>query len=318
MLFGLNSIRPHSIRNLSAMPQTATAPNTAGDASEIGGYTVDRPLVPDQSWLVTSQGEAGRTLVLKTLDEDCLWKGQLHPNVKDRLARVRELAHAGVANLYGVERDAGLTYLVWEYTFGDTLDEAALSPTCTYREFLRLARELTLGVEMLHARGIVHGAIKASNVIVTPTDRRVVITHVSPLLYTDPGDDMNLLVSLLSDLAERRGESETPFGHLLAEVTGQAGVTPRRLATRIGALLDSRDIEPASADADQPAARRIRRRAMLGATATAILAVVLFVSMKQYAVARTPKAPKPPTATREALQAPVQSVANVTTPKGGL
>jgi hypothetical protein len=72
----------------------------------------------------------------------------------------------------------------------------------------------------------------------------------------------------------------------------------------MGALLEARDAEASEGPADQPVARRIRRRAMLGATATAMLAVALFVGMKQYAMARTPRAPKPPEAGREALQAP--------------
>ena len=85
------------------MPSAIAGANFAGDRSEIGGYRVLRTLLSDQSWLAEAPG--GRRVVLKVLDEDCLWKGQLHPNIKDRLGRVRELAHVGVANLYGVERD---------------------------------------------------------------------------------------------------------------------------------------------------------------------------------------------------------------------
>ena len=41
------------------------------------------------------------------MDHDCLLRGQLHPSIRERLSRVRELAHGGVANLYGVGRDGG-------------------------------------------------------------------------------------------------------------------------------------------------------------------------------------------------------------------
>ena len=77
---------------------------SAFSMSEIGGYR-ELCAVSEQGWVGTAAG--GRRVVLKRLDEDCLWKGQLHPSVKDRLARVRELAHQGVANLHGVERDQG-------------------------------------------------------------------------------------------------------------------------------------------------------------------------------------------------------------------
>src|SRR4051794_41358704 len=132
------------------MATVASPPNFAEGSPQIGGYRVTATLLPDQSWLAEAEG--GRRMVLKTLDEDCLWKGGLHPNIKDRLGRVRELAHVGVANLYGVERDGGLTYLVWDYVPGRTIAEHVSSPTCGQRDVLVVARELVLAVDMLHAR----------------------------------------------------------------------------------------------------------------------------------------------------------------------
>jgi hypothetical protein len=272
----------------------------AGDRSEIGGYAVVRALAPQQSWLADAPG--GRRVVLKVLDDDCLWKGQLHPNIKDRLGRVRELAHVGVANLYGVERDGGLTYLVWEYVEGKTLEEYAASPACGQRDLLVVARDLVLGVEMLHARGIVHGTIKGSNAIIG-TDGRVVITHVSPLLYSEPGEDVLAVLSLLGELVERRGEQDSPLGRLLAEA-GEGETTLRRLAARMGALLDARESEPALAEEDRAEGRRVRRRALIGALSAAVLGVALFFGLRQYANSQTPQRPVPPQASPAALQPP--------------
>src|SRR5687768_9643427 len=103
---------------------------------EIGGYMLSRTLTEGQSWLAAAPG--GRLVVLKILDEDCLWKNQLHPSIKDRLGRVRELAHTGVTNLYGVERADGLVYAVWEYVPGETLDQFALSPACDPRKLVEV------------------------------------------------------------------------------------------------------------------------------------------------------------------------------------
>jgi tRNA A-37 threonylcarbamoyl transferase component Bud32 len=268
--------------------------NIAGGRSDIGGYEVLRTLVPEQSWLAAAAG--GRKVVLKTLDDDCLWKGQLHPSIKDRLARVRELAHVGVANLYGVERDAGLTYLVWEYVEGETLAEYAGSPRCEKRECRRLARELVLAVEMLHARGIVHGAIKASNVILD-RDGRVVLTHVSPLLYTDPAEDVAALADTLRDLAP----DDEALKQVLAEA-GEGEISLRRLATRMGALVESREAEGAVGEADRQEGKAIRRRALLGAYAAGVLAVLLFAGLKVYADRRSPKPPVPPQPPPAAMQ----------------
>src|SRR5436309_2586267 len=89
----------------------------------IGTHRVTRSLAGEQT--CAGIDAAGRAIVLKRLDRDCLLKGQLHPNIKDRLARVRELALTGVATLYGVERDTGSgeAYLVWQFVEGTPLEE---------------------------------------------------------------------------------------------------------------------------------------------------------------------------------------------------
>src|SRR4051812_50121461 len=64
-----------------------------------------------------------RKVVLKPLDGDCLLDGQLHPMIRQRLERVRELPLTGVANLIGVERVHGDAQLVWEFVDGTPLAE---------------------------------------------------------------------------------------------------------------------------------------------------------------------------------------------------
>src|SRR5882757_4794505 len=99
----------------------------------------------------------------KPLDQDCLLDGQLHPSIRVRLNRVRELPLTSVANLIGVEKVDGVAQLVWEFVPGTPLegirgDEAAWG---------RWAREVILAVEALHSTGIVHGAIHERNIIIT-------------------------------------------------------------------------------------------------------------------------------------------------------
>lgn len=275
---------------------TWISPKLAPHRSEIGGYQIVQGL-SEQSWLATAPG--GRRVVLKILDDDCLWKGQLHPSVKDRLARVRELAHPGVANLYGVERDGGLTYLVWEYVEGISLDEFAGSPQCANRDLLLLARELVLDVEVLHARGIVHGMLKSSNVIITPAGKAV-LTHISPLLYSNPAQDVATLVGVLAGLLEDRGESDSALGVILQQA-GEEECSLRRLALRLGAAIEARDAEPGE-PAERKSADRIKRRALVGAGATALIGIALFLGLRQFASARTPKPPVAPQAAPAALQ----------------
>jgi aminoglycoside phosphotransferase (APT) family kinase protein len=119
--------------------------------------------------------------------------------VHDRLARVRELAHLGVAHLYTVERDADRAFLVWQWIEGTPLDELLQNPPQGRHALPALARDLVLNVESLHALGIVHGAIHPRNIIVTPAGG-ICLTHISPLLYTDPEVDLDALRPILQEM----------------------------------------------------------------------------------------------------------------------
>jgi hypothetical protein len=221
----------------------------------LGQYTVKRELTPAACYLAAAPG--GRHVVLKKIEEDCLLEGELHPLVHDRLSRVRELAHLGVGNLYGVERLEDRIYLVWEYvegmTLGDHLEHEARPWAGFEREFLR-------AIEAMHALGIVHGAIHPNNIILTPSGR-VRLTHVSPLLYNDPGVDAQSAAFVL-DLLGCQGMLE-----------GLERATLGELSSRLAAA--SR--EPGAADApgiqeeQESEGRTVGRVAVVGAIVAALL-----------------------------------------------
>jgi hypothetical protein len=298
-----------------ATPTASRSFDAAPVPDEICGYPVDSALsaggddgLPPSYFAI---GPGGRGVVLKPLESDCVLKGKgtLHPSIKERLSRVRELALAGVANLYGVERDRpeggndnsnpngngsaaargastahvpGQAWLIWEYVPGQTFDDYAAAPGRTPREVVVAARELVLTVESLHLQGIVHGAIKCGNVIVAPGGS-VRLTHVSPLLYTDPADDTRGVLELLLRTVRRRKEERTALGRLLSEAAGalaspgtvvhpsqtdpDAHAALRQLGARLAGLIEARGQSPQEPDGRE--ARRAesgpRRRALLGA-----------------------------------------------------
>jgi len=147
-------------------------------AESIGGYRIEREV--GEGTLLASESN-GRRVVLKMLEGDCLLKGQLHPMIKDRLGGVGELAHLGVANLHGAEREGERAYLVWEFVEGITLEEYLREYEPELKRLVEIAMQIVMHVEALHALGIVHGAIHGRNVILQP-DGEVKLTHVSPLL----------------------------------------------------------------------------------------------------------------------------------------
>ena len=237
--------------------------------AELCGYSILRALIPDQSYLASGPGD--RRVVLKRVDEDCMLGGQLHPSIKERLARVRELAHGGVANLHGVVREGDAAWLVWEYVEGQTFGQYVADARPAPAEVLNLTRELVLAVDALHSQGIVHGALAGSNVILTP-DGTLRLIHISPLLYTDMDVDVEGVVAMLQEAVDRRGEQDSALRRIV-EDAGRGKGTLRGLATRIAAVIESR----AEAIAPQAHAqdRSIRRRTIMAAGIVGLLGLVL-------------------------------------------
>ena len=84
-----------------AGPMDQTQANQVVTPTELCGYPVDSALSPEGTSFLAI-GPGGRGVVLKKLPEDCLLGDALHPSIRERLARVRELAHGGVAIRVGV------------------------------------------------------------------------------------------------------------------------------------------------------------------------------------------------------------------------
>jgi hypothetical protein len=236
------------------------APSTS-QPQELCGYPVVETLVPDATYLAIGPG--GRGVVLKKLDPDCLYARELHPDVHDRLSRVRELAHTGVANLFGVGKQGPDAWLIWEYLEGEPLAEYAREHSRSPRELAVLVRELVLTVESLHTQGIVHGALQSGNVIVAP-EGSVHLTHISPLLYADPSDDADAIVETVGSILDERGERAGPLGRLLAEAH-EARLPLRGLAARLAVLTDTQETAAPPAATVTREEKRTRRRAMAGA-----------------------------------------------------
>jgi hypothetical protein len=140
---------------------------------------------------MTSLGQSNSQTVRKRLDEDCLFAGELHPSIAERLNRVRELPVQAVANLNGVDRDEQGVWLVWQFVEGSDFEQYRAQGHSP-QELGRVIRETRLALTAMHAHGLVHGAVHERNIIIEPTGR-VRLTHISPLLYDDPKLDFAAL-----------------------------------------------------------------------------------------------------------------------------
>lgn len=211
-------------------------------AMDGGGVLVGREVVralPGGRSTLVREGE--RLMVAKGLPADCLTRGgELHGHVKDRLARVREVADMGVASLRTVEMEegSGKAYLLWDWVEGEDLSAAFATGRM---ELLQVARALVSAVERLHLLGIVHGALHLRNVIVPPEVKEgggggggsgggggpeVVLTHVSPLVIDDVNRDAADVVKILRELnarAMKLGPDHQAESAALARILAEGG-----------------------------------------------------------------------------------------------
>jgi len=151
---------------------------------EAGVYQIEQELKPATTWL--ARDATGRRLVLKRLPNDCLRGGKLHPAIRDRLERFRELPLVTFATLIGVERWGDEVVTVSEYIDGRPLSSAAPD------ECPRLLKALRHTIGALHALGLVHGQLHEGNVVVDRAGA-VRVLDPSPLLHDDPGVDLAAL-----------------------------------------------------------------------------------------------------------------------------
>jgi hypothetical protein len=272
------------------MPEQTNNRSAEADPT-ISSYRILRTLAPHKTYLATDA--AGRAVVLKRLDHDCLLKGQLHPNIKDRLARVRELAMTSLATLYGVERDgtAGEAYLVWQFLEGLPLDEHLSATDRMDRQRAIVLREAIMSVESLHARGLVHGAIHARNIFISDAARgSVKLTHVSPLLHHDFGRDEAAVLRLLREMAGRGNGG--PLTRL-AEDTAQGRPSLRTLVTRLTTLIETGEVG-AAPESDRRPRMRLRVGSILAALVLAAAGVGVMLHLKHRLARPAPPPMEPP------------------------
>jgi tRNA A-37 threonylcarbamoyl transferase component Bud32 len=145
------------------------------------GFAGDRKELDSQYDITAPLGEGGMGMVYKGWDKvlkrpvaikklrDEL---QANPRERDRFLKeaemVASLHHPHIVDIYTIIRDAGETYLVFEYVSGMTLHEL-LNETPGRRlppaRALEILRQIGEAVDHAHARHVIHRDMKPSNVM---------------------------------------------------------------------------------------------------------------------------------------------------------
>src|SRR5262249_26758920 len=81
------------------------------------------------------------------------------------------LNHSNIAVIYDLTETGGTHFLVMELVEGETLAERLRRGAMLMSEALSIAKQIAEALEAAHDKGIIHGDIKASNIMVTPHGR---------------------------------------------------------------------------------------------------------------------------------------------------
>ena len=239
----------------------------------IGDYRIVSAL---SNTALRALGPGDKQVVLKIIPPDCLQRGNLHPNIHARLSRVRELAHPGVANLHSVERDKPFVFAVWDDVDGLPIDRYVQMHDTSPMALGRLAREVILVVESLHALGIVHGRIHPNNVLIDSRGN-VRLTHISPLLYDDPELDNAATMELIGRLVHVGRQTDSAFGRSVQDAINHK-LPLRTLATRLSVSVDSPSMGRQTPAPDSDSGIRLSTIALALALAVAGVAIAYVIT----------------------------------------
>jgi serine/threonine protein kinase len=118
------------------------------------------------------------------------------PAALDRLRReaetVARLDHPNIVRIYSSGELLGRTYLAFEYVAGGSLIERFVDRPLPPREAARLVRQLAEAMHYAHGRGVLHCALKPSNVLLTPEGLPKITNFGLSVLLEQPAAERRL------------------------------------------------------------------------------------------------------------------------------
>jgi serine/threonine-protein kinase len=121
-----------------------------------------------------------RPAALKMVDPALLDEPLVRGRFLDEARALARLRHENVAQIYAFGIHGAAPFFAMEFVDGDNLDEvlercAAARETLPVEETIRIVRQVAAGLSAAHARGLVHGDVKPSNIVLDGTRQRAVI-----------------------------------------------------------------------------------------------------------------------------------------------
>lgn len=138
----------------------------------IGPYTLEEPL-GQGGWAIVYRAvdlRLGRTVAIKILRQASLLQEANWGSLLREARLAASLTHAHICTIFDVGEDQGRAYIAMEYIEGLTLKDLVPEDGLPIEQLSRYASQIADALAYAHIRGVIHGDVKSSNVLVAPED----------------------------------------------------------------------------------------------------------------------------------------------------
>ena len=151
---------------------------------QLGQYQVVETLAASRTWQMYRCFDpvVRRKLVLKAIPKAVLESSGAAVRARTEAEAAACLKHPGIVEVYGYGEDAGLAFVAMEYVEGWYLKERFRVPLS---DAVNLIVQLLEALEYAHNQGVVHRAIKPSNLMLTTNGHLRITNFGVPRLSTD-------------------------------------------------------------------------------------------------------------------------------------
>jgi serine/threonine-protein kinase len=140
---------------------------------QLGKYLIEAELGRGGMGVVyrAQQPSLERTVAIKLLSSDLIGDPDGVRRFRLEAKSVAKLNHPNIVQVYDIEEEENLLYLVMEFVDGESLDGLISKQTLTESRCLKIVADIADALHFAHEKGIVHRDVKPANVLMTSDGR---------------------------------------------------------------------------------------------------------------------------------------------------